>query len=1142
MTQRVPTSWASSSQFSADYSADKAGNGDFRIGAQQRFLSDSQAQPWTLTADFGAGTPQTLTWYKITAGSANQEPAAFTFRGSNDGTTWDVLDTRSAITYPNQTTRTFTFANTTAYRYYRLNVTATVGGTSGYLSLAELEMGDGHPFSVLYDRTRDPNITGGTYNMGVIFTPDVDGTLTHYAFHRIGTGTYTLRIYSSAGTVLTSQTHVSGGAAGEFDVALTAPLAVTAGTQYMVAVETPTSFVWLSGTQGSDVEWGDLNVPASPTFNGVSGFNHRRSAAFGSIPDISLAGRCLIAVRFERATASAVTVSAPALSLTADVLDPTVAAVTPQTVAPPALDVTINLPAPVVVEATHVTVAAPVLDLSVAVPAPVVLAESSAVTVAAPSLDLAIAVPAPLVLTNDQTAAPWDADSFGLAIVGIVPPVGVFHVDYPAAAVPAEVQPIMLTRVSHQIPAGLITVNADGEPVPIDEADYPIVREDMGHLRAWSGGQDVTYLQGKATRISSYSSALPFGERNAQLDFPQLMLLDAPPTVLDGDKPVDIALVKVDGSRINLWSGKIVARSGGNAETNVRANRQCEGPLMSADHQRHQVPLMMPTVDRGKAVVDELNGTGSRTFGTIAPATTGKFTQERGSSNDTRLDYAQNQLAQLWTPEADQWTVARTTTPRAYQLALKSAIGQEWTLTYGAPGVQVDLNRDETQRYNVIWGHGSATDSSGYLYGWQNMFFPGLLPYDPPDFPWNAPIGPSDQIELGTTDADTDSGDGVTVWQTRMVELGYDLDINGVAGPDDITAMLALQRRRGILDDGNGGPQTWNATWDVGTTGAALERIRLPLAYDPRVWPTLHAANGKIIGPNPDYDPTIERYESEDVEYPPGTTKAQAIVSAQEDLERNLDPGLNGTITLTSCPWEGWRGLIREGDRVTLLGYEGEDVVLTVAECSAAPHDDFRVTLQVDTKARDAMTLASIAALDRDSAADLARKPGNTNRISQIDRNQSTPFEGESPAGKLPKLAINGGAGLWTVWPVFVSETGQLAFIDLRTTGPACEFSVGLFGWAPTPNQMAQYVGDPLTDPDAWETNLELLRSRFGYINSWGNSSGPAGRNSKGVVDGREFDDSPLSFVSQKAGWLFVAIYAADFTSITGRIYPKWSQ
>ncbi|NUO35512.1 MAG: hypothetical protein HOQ27_10690, partial [Dermatophilaceae bacterium] len=62
---------------------------------------------------------------------------AWTFEGSNDGTAWTVLDTRTNITWPTAgETKSFSFANSTAFTYYRLNVSANNGDT--YLSVAEL--------------------------------------------------------------------------------------------------------------------------------------------------------------------------------------------------------------------------------------------------------------------------------------------------------------------------------------------------------------------------------------------------------------------------------------------------------------------------------------------------------------------------------------------------------------------------------------------------------------------------------------------------------------------------------------------------------------------------------------------------------------------------------------------------------------------------------------------------------------------------------------------------------------------------------------------------------------------------------------------------------------------------------------------
>lgn len=71
-------------------------------------------------------------------------PKNWTFQGSNDDSTWDTLDTRSNITWTADQTQTFSFSNSTGYKYYRINVTAI--GAAVTLTIFELEM-----FGTLYN-------------------------------------------------------------------------------------------------------------------------------------------------------------------------------------------------------------------------------------------------------------------------------------------------------------------------------------------------------------------------------------------------------------------------------------------------------------------------------------------------------------------------------------------------------------------------------------------------------------------------------------------------------------------------------------------------------------------------------------------------------------------------------------------------------------------------------------------------------------------------------------------------------------------------------------------------------------------------------------------------------------------------------
>ncbi len=83
-----------------------------------------------LKYDFGAGSAQVVKRY--TVNSANlipeRDPKDWQFQASNDGTNWTTLDTQTNQTFTNRMERnTYDISNTTAYRYYRFNVTANNG-------------------------------------------------------------------------------------------------------------------------------------------------------------------------------------------------------------------------------------------------------------------------------------------------------------------------------------------------------------------------------------------------------------------------------------------------------------------------------------------------------------------------------------------------------------------------------------------------------------------------------------------------------------------------------------------------------------------------------------------------------------------------------------------------------------------------------------------------------------------------------------------------------------------------------------------------------------------------------------------------------------------------------------------------------
>jgi hypothetical protein len=94
-----------------------------------------------LRYDFGAGNAQVVKRYTVTSGAdvPERDPKSWQFQGSNDGSTWTTLNTQSGQSFATRfQANTYDIANTTAYRYYQVYVTANSGGGTYGIQMAEL--------------------------------------------------------------------------------------------------------------------------------------------------------------------------------------------------------------------------------------------------------------------------------------------------------------------------------------------------------------------------------------------------------------------------------------------------------------------------------------------------------------------------------------------------------------------------------------------------------------------------------------------------------------------------------------------------------------------------------------------------------------------------------------------------------------------------------------------------------------------------------------------------------------------------------------------------------------------------------------------------------------------------------------------
>lgn len=115
-------------------------------GEEYTNLADNNVNTKYLTfnpsawVQYQAYTGYIVTGYSLTSANdaPERDPLNWTLLGSNDGTSWTTIDTRTNEDFPSRfQTRTFSFTNSASYTYYRFNLTNNSGNI---LQLAEFEL------------------------------------------------------------------------------------------------------------------------------------------------------------------------------------------------------------------------------------------------------------------------------------------------------------------------------------------------------------------------------------------------------------------------------------------------------------------------------------------------------------------------------------------------------------------------------------------------------------------------------------------------------------------------------------------------------------------------------------------------------------------------------------------------------------------------------------------------------------------------------------------------------------------------------------------------------------------------------------------------------------------------------------------
>jgi hypothetical protein len=226
-----------------------------------------------------------------------------------------------------------------------------------------------------------------------------------------------------------------------------------------------------------------------------------------------------------------------------------------------------------------------------------------------------------------------------------------------------------------------------------------------------------------------------------------------------------------------------------------------------------------------------------------------------------------------------------------------------------------------------------------------------------------------------------------------------------------------------------------------------------PFAYNPRMYPRKS---------NPSYDPRVKPKETM-LQFLTGVDEVSAMTIAQAQYQRFAEPGITGSVTLTSdpryssgalCP----RLMIRGGQTIRMHGLFGvrEGVMAHVTECTA-DFTSLETSLTFDTKYRDALTVQEVKERTRDALTPL--RALQTGKYSNTIQDLVLPWSYKSGSGIIP--------------------TPAKEFYNEKITDPHAEFPFESWTKKYPPSAHPNwYIKIGPTDPDDSNNNWSAVQQR----------------------------------------------------------------
>lgn len=671
-------------------------------------------------------------------------------------------------------------------------------------------------------------------------------------------------------------------------------------------------------------------------------------------------------------------------------------------------------------------------------------------------------------------------------------------------------------------------------------------------------GKNVTTFRGKRTPIPDYQFIEPFGYGPSVWNFETISALEPIGTGdldwcdLDVFAKIQLVYRSTGVLHSTLWRGRFEDfTTGSDGKLQVIASGLWSGEAATRDM---QLPLFGGRADVGRMIYHLAESVAGVVFSPHLGPETGIIINRFGGMR--HLDAINLLCTRAQTRNKGPYTVMPEWGTDRFEMVEKDTTTIHGTI-YSNPRL-LQLQRQRSAEPDRIFGSGVAPSGQRV----RNGRYPGLL--DDPDEAVEAapyPFDDNSRFGLGTTNADTDTGDGISVMLARLQTYGFltrdDVEA-GTYNAATVAAVGRLQDQAEIIMApellGDMTAETWDALFNIGRIGSSIWWAKVePMAQAgfTRKWKL--SADGSILAQRDGWDGE-RRIVDKTNNYGSGWTRAQMFDFAEKEFDDASSPNWFGDIDLevggiirgdhtpgdaiTDADFMDEREL-RAGMNFKIPHTNGGSIVVHCSTVRVSGGSRAKVSLSVDTRARDSAPLYEILQGNRE-----ARR--NTDAIWWRQNRSSTNIsdaviEFDEVGGQINPVAIE--ADTYKVFRVLAGQIGMIEKLRIRTSDEASEFVVAIFGLPIDAAKLHSVCPDPLHDKQGWIDSMNDLNDNHRLLYIAGEPGDPAGyspgRKSEGAdLTGELTDEAGFPYRTgtpdKFAPWLHVAVYANQDGFVVG--------